>query len=80
MVGSENERTKKKKNFFFFFFTMRQVSVVFPRNVVCKARESAKAMNIAGVSACWCQKKSVVYETECRHVAVQRGKQDQNRL
>ena len=23
-----------------------------------------------------CQKKSVLYETECRHVAVQRGKQD----
>ena len=35
---------------------------------------------------CWnfsytmCQKKSVVYETECRHVAVERGKQDQNHL
>ena len=27
---------------------------------------------------CGCQKKSVVYETECRHAAVQRGKQDQN--
>ena len=26
------------------------------------------------------RKKSVVYETECRHVAVQRGKQDQNHL
>ena len=25
-------------------------------------------------------RKSVVYETECRHVAVQRGKQDQNHL
>ena len=25
-----------------------------------------------------CQKKSVVYETECRHVAVEKGKQDQN--
>ena len=31
---------------------------------------------IAGLSACGCQKKSVVYETEWRHVAVQRGKQD----
>ena len=35
---------------------------------------------IAGFSACACQKKSVVYETECRHVAVQRGKQDKNHL
>ena len=46
-----------------------------------KAREGAKAVEscvcIAGFSACGCQKKSVVYETECRHVAVQRGKQDQ---
>ena len=33
---------------------------------------------IAGFSACGYQKKGVVYETECRHVAVQRGKQDQN--
>ena len=29
-----------------------------------------------GFSACWCQKKSVEYETECRHVVVQRDKQD----
>ena len=34
---------------------------------------------------CWIlldtrQKKSIVYETECRHVAVQKGKQDQNHL
>ena len=41
-----------------------------------KARERAKAMSLAvcigGFSACrGCQKKSVVYETECRHVAVQ---------
>ena len=28
---------------------------------------------IAGFSACVCQKKSVVYETECRHVAVQKA-------
>ena len=33
---------------------------------------------IVGFSACECQKKSVVYKTECRHVAVQKGKQDQN--
>ena len=26
------------------------------------------------------QKKDVVYETECRHAAVQRGKQDHNHL
>ena len=32
----------------------------------------------AGFSACGCQKKSVVYETECKHVAVQKGKQNQN--
>ena len=47
-----------------------------------KARESTKAMAlafcIAGFSACGCQNKSVVYETECRHVAVQKGKQNQN--
>ena len=35
---------------------------------------------VAGFSTCGCQKKSVVYETECRHVAVQRGKQVQNHL
>ena len=35
----------------------------------------------AGFSACGCPKKSrVVHETESRHVAVQRGKQDQNHL
>ena len=28
----------------------------------------------AGFSVCGYQKKSVVYETECRHAAVQRGK------
>ena len=47
-----------------------------------KAREGAKAMSLAFVlldfAACGRQKKSVVYETECRHVAVQKGKQDQN--
>ena len=40
-----------------------------------------KTMNLAFVlfefSTSGCQKKSVVYETECRHVAVPRGKQDQ---
>ena len=35
---------------------------------------------IAGFLTCGCQKKSVVYETECRHAAVQRGKQVQNHL
>ena len=35
---------------------------------------------IVGFSACGCQKKSVVYKTECRHVAGQRGMQDQNHL
>ena len=41
-----------------------------------KARESAKAMSLAfALFVCGCQKKSVVYEMECRHVAVQRGKQ-----
>ncbi len=33
---------------------------------------------IAGFSACGCQKKSVVYDMECIHVVVQKGKQDQN--
>ena len=33
-----------------------------------------------GFPTCGCQKKSVVYEMECRHAAVQRGKQDQNHL
>ena len=35
---------------------------------------------IARFSACGRQKKSVVYETEFRYVAVQRGKHDQNHL
>ena len=34
----------------------------------CKSHESCVC--IAGFSACGCQKKSVVSETECRHVAV----------
>ena len=42
----------------------------------CESHESCVC--IAGFPACGCQKKSVLYETECRHAAVQRGKQDQN--
>ena len=38
----------------------------------CESHESCVC--IGGISACGCQKKSVVYVTECRHVAVQRGK------
>ena len=49
-----------------------------------KARESAKAMSLAFILLDFqhadARKKSVVYETECRHAAVQRGKQDQNHL
>ena len=44
----------------------------------CESHESCVC--IVGFSACGCQKKSVVYKTECRHVAVQRDKQDQNHL
>ena len=35
---------------------------------------------IAGFSECGCQNKSVMYETECRRVAVYRGKEDQKPL
>ena len=53
-------------------------------NLGSKARESAKShvscVCIAGFSACGCQKKSVVYGMECRHVAVQKGKPDQYHL
>ena len=45
---------------------------------VRKSHESCVC--IVGFSVCGCQKKSVVYETEFRHVAGQRGKQDQNHL
>ena len=41
----------------------------------CKSHESCVC--IFGFSACGCQKKNVVYETECRHVAIERDKQDQ---
>ena len=44
----------------------------------CESHESCVC--IVGFPACGCQKKSVVYETECRHAAVQTGKQDQNYL
>ncbi len=39
-------------------------------------RKPESCVCIVGFPACGCQKKSVVYETECRHAAVQRGKQD----
>ena len=48
-----------------------------------KAREGVEAVSLAFVLLDFqhgCQKKRVVYETECRHVAVQRDKQDQNHL
>ena len=44
----------------------------------CESHESCVC--IVGFPACGCQKKSVVYETECRHAAVQRGEQDHNHL
>ena len=44
----------------------------------CESHDSCVC--IVGFPACGCQKKNVVYETECRHAAVQRGKQDQNHL
>ena len=46
-----------------------------------KAREGAKAMSLAFVLLYFQHAgvKSVVYETECRHAAVLRGK-DQNHL
>ena len=40
----------------------------------CESHDSCVC--IAGFSACGCQKKSVVHDTECRHVAVQSGKED----
>ena len=44
----------------------------------CESHETSVC--IVGFSVCGCQKKSIVYEMECRHVAVQRDKQDQNHL
>ena len=48
-----------------------------------KARESTKAITLAFVLLDFQQvgvteKKSVVYKMECRHLADQKGKQDQN--
>ena len=43
-------------------------------------RPRALCLCFVEFSACMRQKKSVVYETECERVAVQRGNQDQNRL
>ena len=45
-----------------------------------KVESHESCVCIVGFPACGCRKKSVVYETECRHAAVQRGKQDQNHL
>ena len=49
-----------------------------PKKRMCESHESCVC--IVGFPACGCQKKNVVYEAECRHAAVQRGKQDQNYL
>ena len=47
-----------------------------------KAREGAKAMSLAFVLLDFQDVgvRRIVYETECRHAAVQRGKQDQKHL
>ena len=45
-----------------------------------KVRNPRVSVCIVGVSACGCPKKRVVYETECRRVAIQRGRQNQNHL
>ena len=45
-----------------------------------KVRKPQVSICIAGFSACGYRKKSAVYETERRLVAVQRGKQDQHHL
>ena len=49
-----------------------------------KARESAKATRLAFVlldfQYAGVRRGELTYETECRHVAIQRGKQDQNHL
>ena len=44
----------------------------------CESHESCVC--IVGFPACGFQKKSVVHETECRHVAVQKSKQDKINL
>ena len=43
-----------------------------------KVRKPQSCICIVGFSVCGCQKKRVVYEMECRYVAVPRGKQDLN--
>ena len=45
-----------------------------------KVRSHESCVCVVGLSACGCQKKSVVYETGRKHVAVQRSKRDQNHL
>ena len=46
-----------------------------------RKRESHESsVCIARFSACGCKKKSVMYETECRHLAVHKGKQDQREI
>ena len=42
----------------------------------CESHKSC--ICIVRFSVCGCQKKRVVYEMECRYVAVLRGKQDLN--
>ena len=55
-------------------------------NCICGDKRKRKCVShesricIVEYSSLGGQKKSVVYETECRHVAVQRDKQDQNHL
>ena len=65
-------------------WAVSKVLWVWIPNVGSEAREGVKATSCAfallDFSACGCQKKGVVYEMECRHVAVQRGKQDRNHL
>ena len=75
LKSSEQKRIRK--------FTMRQVSVVFSNRGVQSKRKCEShefCVCIVGFSACGYQKKRVVYETECSHLAVQRGKQDQKHL
>ena len=44
----------------------------------CESHESC--VSVVGFSACRCQKKNVLYETECRLAAFHLGKQDQHSL
>ena len=79
MVGSENERTKKNKKIYHETSFRRVFQMWGPK------QEKVRKPWVLRLY-CWIfsmrvsEKKSVVYETECRHVAIQRGKQDQNRL